>query len=600
MGKIKKLIPIITLETAVILMLLSSYVFIFDAGLKNVDFQRFMLLFQESLYTIKYVAALITMYVIMRDKRSIVSGYIGIAYVIISGCFLIYVFFENFDFGFTLLENFFLFFDPLIIYLVLTIVYICFIAEKGNRFFLFFLTIVATVADLIVGSVYYSGTIHSIGIYSRFETIFLEVVNTDFYFAWFVNCSVFAIETILIMVFSKPSRKNKSEETEDQKEKDETIKKTEVFITLAVSLLISFLTIFLIFRPLIKNCNYNNYKDSFAHKTIELVPRTFDKLSKASPKKIMSKCPFETKDEDWTFFPKDNMFGLVGMVTENGDTENTIILAFADLKSAKNIKNTVINYKYLFCQARYGSFSFDNPQILEKNNFYYVKLKYDNRIIEPQFIIFDLDKERVIIDISSENIRLTYCNFGDNTIVRKYQNFDAASGKWEDITTEEEKTPPVMDIPHDQWTELQVDEEKSGPSYLTEGVNMFVHRYDYSCDYYNIYGEIETPQVTGITFYIRNFGVLDGDERILEDIPEDEILIDDGDVKLYIKKNGSYADITPEDATVEGYMTASDGTIADYTFNSSLLGELTEGEYKLEYGGYESEFTLAVQTFEAW
>ena len=40
--------------------------------------------------------------------------------------------------------------------------------------------------------------------------------------------------------------------------------------------------------------------------------------------------------------------------------------------------------------------------------------------------------------------------------------------------------------------------------------------------------------------------------------------------------------------------------IAYYTLKSSLLGELAEGEYKLKYGGYESEFTLAVQTFEAW
>ena len=402
------------------------------------------------------------------------------------------------------------------------------------------------------------------------------------------------------MFFSKPARKNKSEETEDIKEKEETIKLPAVLITTAVSLLLSFLTIIFIFRPVIKSCDYYNYKDSFVRKTIEAVPRTLDKLTKASPKKIMSKCPFETKEEDWTFYPKDNMFGLVGKATEYGDKENTIILAFADLKSAKNIKNTVINYKYLFCQANYGSFAFDDPVINEKNNFYYAKLKYDNRIVEPGIISFDRDEERVIIDISAENIQLTYCNFGDETIVRQYQSYDAAGGMWGDVRIEEEKMPLMMDIPYVQWTELQVDEEKSGPSYLTEGVNMFVHRYDYSCDYYNIYGEIETPQVTGITFYIRNFGVWDGDERIMEDVPEDEILIEDGDVKLYVKKNGTYADITPEDALVEGYMVLSDGTMADYTLKSSLLGELAEGEYKLKYGGYESEFTLAVQTFEAW
>ena len=283
MGRIKKAIPLITIETAVALMLLSRFVHlspIYSAW--------------DLLYLVKYAVALITMYIIMRDKKSIVIGIIGIVYVIISGCFLLHYIFFNFDLETSLLEPFFLFFDPLIIYLVFTAVVICFISEKGNKYFLFFLVLAVTAADLIVGSVYYLNTIHLQEDYGKAEALFLEVANTDFYFEWVVTCLVFVVETILIIVFAKASGKNKSEETKDLKEKEKNNKLPALLITASISLLLSFLLCFAVLRPIMKSCSYENYKNSFAHKTFEWFPSALDKVSKVSTEKVMSECPFET------------------------------------------------------------------------------------------------------------------------------------------------------------------------------------------------------------------------------------------------------------------------------------------------------------------
>ena len=601
MGKIKKLIPLITIETAVILMLFNQYIFILDVTKYTNNFiSGFFDLAFGYLYIIKYIAALIIMYLIVRDKKGIVSGYIGMAYVLLSGLFLIFNFFNYYDYETPLLEQFFIYLDPFIIYIAFAIVFICFIIEKGNKYFLFGLTLAVTIADMAVGSVYYLGhvTYSNIdGIYNSFETFLLEILNTDFYFHWCLCCFIFSVETILILIFSIPLRKKESEEKNELKEKNETIKFTTILITVLVSFLLSFLTIILVLRPLIKICDYNNYENSFVHKTIEKIPQFADSLEKVSPIKIKSKCPFETTDDaEWVFYPKDNIIGLVAIAKEYGDRDNTIILAFRYLKSAESISDTIIHYEYQGCRARYGNFTFDNPEISEEKQFYYVKLVYDNRIVDPQTISFDSGEERVNIDISDENIELSYCYFGRKNIRVKYQDYDAATGMWGEVTTDESNREPESGIPHSRWEELQVVDDR--PYIYPEGTNMYVDRYDYHGNYYNIYGEIDTPQVTQLIFSIRYYGVIEGDERIYDDVNEDELNIKDGDVKLYIKKNGLYTDITPEDAEVELY--SADELGVDYTFKSSRLGELTEGDYKLEYGGYTDEFTLAVQTFEVW
>ena len=74
--------------------------------------------------------------------------------------------------------------------------------------------------------------------------------------------------------------------------------------------------------------------------------------------------------------------------------------------------------------------------------------------------------------------------------------------------------------------------------------------------------------------------------------------IEDGNFKLYVKENGVYKDITPEDAEVEYY--SADDLGIYYSMKSNLLEELTEGDYKLEYGGYRDEFTLSIQTQVVW
>ncbi|MBP5493858.1 MAG: hypothetical protein J6X97_02105 [Lachnospiraceae bacterium] len=587
MGKIKKLIPLITIETAVILMLFSQYIFILDVTkyTNNFIFGFFDLAFGY-LYIIKYIAALIIMYLIVHDKKGIVSGYIGMAYVLLSGLFLIYNFFNYYDYETPLLEQFFIYFDPFIIYIAFAIVFICFITEKGKKSFLFIVTLAVTIADMIVGSVYYYGYVtnysYTDGIYSSFESFLLNVINTDFCFHWCLCCFIFAVETILILIFAIPARKKESDA-----EKDEEIKIPTILITVLVSLLLSFLTIILVLRPLIKSFDYANYEDSFAHKVIEWIPQTADRMAKVSSKQILSENLFDLdEDAEWVFYPEDNMIGLVAIAKEDGDRENTIILAFRYLKSAKNIRSTIINYDYLDCSARYGGFSFDDPELYEKKKIYFVKLKYDNRIVEPRVIRFDKDDERVNIDISDDNIELSHCYFGSKIIRVKHQNYDASTGMWGEVITEESNWDLEPGIPYVQWQELQVVDGAN--LYRSEdGIDIVVHRYDYEYPQYNIFGEIVKPQKTEMYVYI-----------CCNDGLSDEILSEINNVKLYHKNGESYEDITPKDFTVEPNGLSE--YQATYNLESDELGELTEGNYILKYGEYNVEFELKIQTFEAW
>ena len=592
MGKTKRLISLITIETAVLLMFFSQYYFILAETIHSYNFtSNFVYLAEGYLYIIKYIAALIIMYLIMRDRKSVVIGIIGMAYVLLSGIYLFVYFFRYYDYETPLLEQFFIYFDPLIIYIAFAIVFICFIREKGKKPFLFILTLAVIIADMIVGSVYYYGYVtdysYADGIYSGFESYLLNVINTDFYFYWCLCCFIFAVETILILLFAIPARKKESEETKDFLEKDEEIKISTILITVLVSLLLSFFTIIFVLRPLIKSCTYSNYEDSFVHKTIEKIPQFADSLEKISPEKIKSECPFETSDAEWVFYPKDNMVGFVATAKEYGDRDNTIILVFRYLKSAESISDTIINYKYLSGYARYGYFDFDNREICEEKQFYYVKLVYDNRIVDPQTIMFDKDDERVNIDMPDDNIELSYHYHGKQKFKSKYQNYDASTGKWGEITNNERSSEPETGIPYSHWTQLQVVD---GANFYkrNDGFVIIISEYYYAGNQYNIYGEIDVPQETYFSISIYN-----PNENL-----SDEILSEINNVKLYMKNGESYKDITPKDFNYVKYGSSKDR--AEYELKSNTLGELTEGDYTFKYGDYDVNFELKVQTFEAW
>ena len=590
MGKIKKLIPLFTIQIAAVIMLISPYVIPLVVGRADFSLLINSIVGNYFTYTFKYIVALILMYLIMRDKKSIVLGCIGLVYVLISGIGLFIYFWNYFDFEASLLEDFFFYIDPLIIYIAFTAVFICFIAQKGNRYFLFALIGTVTIADMIVGTVYYAdyflASVNTYaGIYNTAERFLLEVFNSELYFHWFADCFVFIAETLLIIIFEIIGHKKelKEEKEETSKEKDSGIKLTAFFITLGVSILLSFVVIFVVFKPVSKDLNPKNAKDSVFFKTLNWIPAAMDDSAKVSTKQILSECPFETtEDTEWAFYPKDNQAGLVAMKNEYTYNENSVILVFRYLKSAKYINNTITQNEFIGGVARYGHFSFNSCEIIEKKHFIYVKLDYDNRIIGFKTISFDKYEDRLNIDLSDDNIELVYCNFGDKKIVRQYQTFDAANGKWEEIIKEEEERKPETGIPYVQWTELQVVEGAN--SYEgNDGLRICVSQYDYKYSHYNIYGEINTPQETWLTIYIS------GNDKL-----SDEILSGIYDVKLY-SGNG---DITPKDFTVETNYAAENAVT--YTLKSNTLGELTEGDYTLEYGDYNVDFELKVQTFEAW
>ena len=589
MGKIKKLIPLFTIQIAAVIMLISPYVIPLVVG--RADFRLLInsIVGNYFTYTYKYIVALILMYLIMRDKKSIVLGCIGLVYVLISGICLFSYFWNYFDFEVSLLEDFFFYIDPLIIYIAFTTVFICFIGQKGNKYFLFALVGTVTLADMIVGTVYYADYfLASVNTYAgEFNTVerfLLEVFNSELYFHWFVDCFVFISETLLIIIFEIIGHKKElKEEEEVTKEKEDGFKLPAFFIPLGISILLSFIVIFVVFKPISNDLNPKNAKDSVLFKTLNRIPAALDDSAKVSTKQILSECPFETtEDTEWVFYPKDNLAGLVAMKNEYTYNENSVVLVFRYLKSARYINNTITQNEFIGGRARYGGFSFNSCEIIEKKHFIYVKVDYDNRIVGFKTISFDKNEDRLNIDLSDDNIELVYCNFGDKIIIRKYQTYDAAKGTWEEIIKEEEEREPETSIPYVQWTELQVVDGAN--SYEGDnGLRICVSQYDYKYNYYNIYGEINNPQETKLTIYI-----------FCNDKLSDEIISGIYNVKLYSKNK----DITPEDFTVETNY-SEENTVA-YTLKSNALGELTEGDYTLEYAGYNVDFELKVQTFEAW
>ena len=66
MGKAKRLILLITIETAAILMFISQYVFIFDVGSKIGNMPGALYWGWDYLYAVKYIVALVIMYLIMQ------------------------------------------------------------------------------------------------------------------------------------------------------------------------------------------------------------------------------------------------------------------------------------------------------------------------------------------------------------------------------------------------------------------------------------------------------------------------------------------------------------------------------------------------------
>lgn len=338
--------------------------------------------------------------------------------------------------------------------------------------------------------------------------------------------------------------------------------------------------------------------------------------AKVSEDKILNKRPFELSDNaEWRFYPPDNLAGIVALAQDHDDTDQTFVLVFNHSPKQK-YADTVILKGDLVCTCFYDHYDFDNQEIVEKGGLYYMKMSCDKRITVVSFG-FNLGngniREYVGVEFfgydSVPKMKLYYSRFDysypQNTPnIRKTQLFNEKTGTW-DAIEEVEETTEQNAIDYHSWTELQVDDDANEHSVTHGDITVAVSSYHYTWATYNVYHELKTPQVTTICFLVAT----DSDEGV-EGIKEFDINnISTDDIRLYVKEDGEYVDITPGDLWLETdswnstKVAEPDVWVESCRFinlNSNELGELGEHEYRLVIMDYTIDFTLRVQFFEVW
>jgi len=288
-------------------------------------------------------------------------------------------------------------------------------------------------------------------------------------------------------------------------------------------------------------------------------------------------------DAVWTEWPGGNLFGLTGMTANIEGETTTTILAFEYLEDGEVKDRIFRDPKYLDGSSPYGSFQFDDNEVIEEDDCYFVKLSYDSRI-ELTLLTFSNGDERCIINLR-DGVDLTYCDFRDiEKSKRIRQSFDPDSGTWGNMSMEIEDETPRVDIGYTSYTELAIDEMTRESVSEKDGTIFTAMDYKYVQGSYNVYGEIEREPDTSLRFFLMNENGMP-DER--------------DHFALYQKTGSGYTDITPSDCTISTETFNNDPRLW-VDMHSSLLGELSEGEYRAEYGEYTVDFSLSMQYFEVW
>ncbi len=285
----------------------------------------------------------------------------------------------------------------------------------------------------------------------------------------------------------------------------------------------------------------------------------------------------------WEEYPEDNMFGLNATTSYTEQDKTTIILAFAYLKDSDI--NDAIMYKADSIQgmATYGYFSFDSSEVFKEDDFYYVKLSFDSRI-DLNTILFDKDNERCNVSIK-DGLELTYCDFRKPEETRRlYQSLDPDRFVWEDVNKDVRDETPKEDTGYIQYTELAVDFDAYEPVSVKGDVSFMACDYGYLQESHNIYGEVDRDAETTL-----RFSLFDPNDAVEE---QDHF-------KLYQQTDNGYTDITPSDHVINAEFSDDDHRLW-IDMHSNLLGEMTEGDYRAEYGEYSVDFRLSMQTFEVW
>ena len=304
---------------------------------------------------------------------------------------------------------------------------------------------------------------------------------------------------------------------------------------------------------------------------------------KTTSTKAVSKYSGDASDSmAWEEYSEENLFGLVAVGTDSDQGVSTIVLAFDDPGKDGIDSSLISECNSISGECPYGYFDFDEEEVTEKSGICYVRLTYDSRIT-LNTVMFDSGDERCNVSFK-DGLGLTYCDFRNPDESKwLYQDYDGSLQAWGDITDRQQSNNEYFDIGPDIYTRLGVDESEYSALKTMGSVTMIFCGVEHKNASYNIYGEVTEEEQTTLNFYL----IDDSGPAKEQDV-----------FKLYISENGSFVDITPPDYTLTAEMV--DDSYLSVNMQSSMLGELSEGDYRLEYGIYSVDFRLSELTYEVW
>lgn len=294
----------------------------------------------------------------------------------------------------------------------------------------------------------------------------------------------------------------------------------------------------------------------------------------------------ELLNGDITEYPEDNIFGLKSVREEDNGSSKTITFTFKIQKNGAVNSSIIKESNSISGLTPYGSFNFNESEVINKKNHFDVLLTYDSRITLDS-VSFDFGDERCNIYLK-EGLELIYCDFRDHNLTKRiHQNYNTESKSWNESYNEQETNEVSDGIGYYIYTVKEIDysDETRYP------VNTFGHlkfkatEYRYTVDRYNIYGEVEAPSSTTLRF-----------DFISDDAPID-VDFSESNVKLFAKVGDNYTDITPADIALTLKKYDNDKGLA-IILESSELGDIEEGDYRVECGEYYVDFALAIHTEE--
>lgn len=296
----------------------------------------------------------------------------------------------------------------------------------------------------------------------------------------------------------------------------------------------------------------------------------------------------ELMNGDITEYPEDNIFGLKSVREEDNGNSKTITFTFKHLKE-ENVNSSILrDNTSISGLSPYGYFNFDEQQTADRGDYFDVILTCDSRITLIN-VLFDYDDERCIVNFK-DRLELRYCDFNDKTLTKFLnQNYNFENMSWDKSYKEEIPVPETDGIEYSIYTikEIDYDDESEIPVKTFGDLTFKATEYNYTADKYNIYGEIDTPALTTL-----RFDLIDKKNPI-------EITISESDIRLYKKTEEKYTEITPTDISLTLRPYNNDKNL-EISITSNTLGDLQEGDYRVECCEYYVDFVIAVHTKEVW